>query len=94
MVGAELTVLEKGGLERGGKGQGTVEDADGALAADPPMVAVEAERDPSPGKDVGQELAGPGPDLDPVGKDLDGEGRIGHRLLCFSNGIILNEIRL
>jgi hypothetical protein len=93
MVGAKLTVLEKGGLLRGGEGQGTVEDADGALAANPPPVAIETERDPSPGEDIGQDLAGPGPDLDPVGKDLDGEGCVGHRLLGFSNGIILIEIR-
>ena len=74
MVGAEPTALEKGGLERGREGQGTVEDADGALAADAPLVAVEAERDAGPGEHVRQDLAGPGLDLDPVGKDSTVKG--------------------
>ena len=94
MVGAEAAALEKGGFERGGEGEGAAEDADGALAADAPLVAVEAERDAGPDEDVGQDLAGPGPDLGPVGQDLDGERRLGHRLLLRLRGPILNEIPL
>ena len=92
VVGPEPAALEQGSLELGGEGEGAAEDADGALAADAPLVAVEAERDPGPDEDVGQDLSGPGPDLDPIGKDLDGESRFGHRLISRLRGpIILNE---
>ena len=73
MVRPQAAAFEERGLERRGEGEGAVENADGTLAADPPLVAVKAYRDAGPDEDVGQDLSGPGPDFGPFGQDLDGE---------------------
>ncbi len=81
VVGAEPAGLEKRRFDGGGEGEGAAEDPDRAFAADAPLVAVQAQRNAGPDEHVGQDLAGPGPDLDPVRQDLDGQGRLGHGLL-------------